>query len=238
MAPALDDDHDLENPAYYGVNSANTETQELEEEYSFMMEIEKSMNLVQTPGIPDGYAAQCHPRRVQIVLPFPAHIFEVDPKILPWDGYVFDLPAFGFWLYRCASDSPVLRDIDPALSFYRCLYYLGENELKGKRMIQEGDTNQDLRSWLDQCSSFAQLLVQRVELSYGRVPPGGTDTYPGFLIADYFFGPLSLSWITRYIRMIVRSNRTFTRNFAQDSRNLNTANSRIEVSMLCGRQLQ
>jgi hypothetical protein len=192
-ALAPDDGHDLDNPAYYGVNLTNTEAREVKEDYGYVMEIEKSINLVQTSGIPDGYAAQWNPRRVPVILPFPEHIFEVDPELLPWNGYVFDLPAFGFWIYRCRQGNPALRDLEPPLRFYRCLYNLGENELKGRKMIDDGDTNQDLRSWLDQCSTFARLLMQRVELCYGRVPSGGTDTYPGLLIADYFFGPLSLS---------------------------------------------
>lgn len=240
-----DEDHGFDNPTYYGVYSThmsssnanpaarqsftlntagrghfNKESRPFESEDTYIGNAEISIPLrrldpreAKELGIPGGYWKCCDCAMTPIILAFPQDVFEIDSKMPR--GYILDLPTFGLWLQYWRQQCPTLRGLDIPYRLYSCLYYLGENEVKGNSMMEEGNTDSDLHCWLRGCSAFAKDLIQRVDLCYSTVPSGGTDVYPGILITNYLFGSQSWNWTTEYIKRIDRSNERFAMEFQQ-----------------------
>lgn len=228
----------FENPASYGLDLKNLASQGtiprqhsqyfstslFQQEYECIANTERLMGFVELDldsaavlNIPNGWRASWDRRMRPIKLPFPRGVFEIDTAFLPYPGYIFDPPSFGFWIYRCAQQDKTFKRLDAAWCLYDCLYRLGFNEVKARSMIDQRIANDDLWYWLYECSRFVELLQERAAICYDRVPEGGTECYPGVLIARFLFGSESQNWTGQYIEMITRSNKNFAIKFRRVS---------------------
>lgn len=152
----------------------------------------------------------------QFSVQFPVEVFERDPKIFPWSGYIFDIASFGYWIYRCAGKIEILCNLVVATKTYKCLYNLGLNEQKANTLSEKmyGISKEKLCLWLRKCSEFMALLNDRVHLCYGRLPPGEIEGYPGFFIAESLFGDQDyITWMDNYRRAVDRFNQKFANDF-------------------------